>query len=106
MIDFFIQRSIQSTAVHVHHIRTFTPWLLTHNQCVLWVLACDYYLKEELQKDIEEKEEYKDLYEKCKNEFKTREYNSLNVVIAIYRLGADLPGKGFTEMSSVALRNK
>ncbi len=36
---------------------------------VLWVMACDYYLKEELKLDVEEKEEYKDIYEKCKNEW-------------------------------------
>jgi hypothetical protein len=47
---------------------------------VLWVMACDYYLKEELKLDVEEKEEYKDIYEKCKNEFKTKkEYCSLSV---------------------------
>jgi len=47
---------------------------------VLWVMACDYYLKEELKLDVEEKEEYKDIYEKCKNEFKTKkEYSSLSV---------------------------
>jgi hypothetical protein len=46
---------------------------------VLWVLSCDYYLKEELKLDIEDKEEYKDLYEKCKNELKTKEYSVINI---------------------------
>jgi hypothetical protein len=48
---------------------------------VLWVMACDYYLKEELKLDVEEKEEYKDIYEKCKAEFKrTKEYTGVNVI--------------------------
>jgi hypothetical protein len=51
------------------------------DQFVLWVLACDYYIKEELKKDFEVKEEYKDIYEKCKAEFKrTKEYAGVNVI--------------------------
>ena len=51
------------------------------DQFVLWVLACDYYIKEELKKDFEVKEEYKDIYEKCKAEFKrTKEYTGVNVI--------------------------
>jgi hypothetical protein len=51
------------------------------DQFVLWVLACDYYLKEELKTDIKVKEEYEDIYEKCKAEFKrTKEYTGVNVI--------------------------
>lgn len=48
---------------------------------VLWVLACDYYLKEELKYTPEEKDddEHKDIYEKCKEAYKTREYNLVKV---------------------------
>ena len=47
---------------------------------ILWVMACDYVIKEEQHLEIEENEEYKDINEKCKNEFKIKEYNN-NVII-------------------------
>ena len=48
---------------------------------VLWVMVCDYYIQEELKKDIEIKPEYEDLYQKCKNEYNTTKvYDAINVI--------------------------
>jgi len=47
---------------------------------VLWVLDCDYYLKEELKLDVKDNEEYQDIHEKCKAEYKrTKEYVAIKV---------------------------
>ena len=48
---------------------------------VLWVMACDYYIQEELKKDIEIKPEYEDIYQKCKDEYNTTKvYDAINVI--------------------------
>ncbi len=47
---------------------------------VLWILACDYYLKEELKHEFEENdEEVQEMYGRCKKELKTRTYNCVQM---------------------------
>jgi len=47
---------------------------------VLWILACDYYLKEEAKIEIEADEQFEGMYERCKNETKTKEYKNVEIV--------------------------
>jgi len=50
----------------------------------LWVLACDYYIKEGKDEDDEDDEEIKnqgkELYEKAKSEFQITKYENIKVV--------------------------
>lgn len=57
------------------------------NKFALWVMACDYWLKEEytgedkvITDDDEQKEEFIKMFEKCHQEFKNKkEYQCVNV---------------------------
>lgn len=46
---------------------------------VLWVMACDWYLKDVLKKEFDH-DENNELFEKCKEELKTRTYEGVKVV--------------------------
>lgn len=47
---------------------------------VLWILACDYYIKEELKQEVPDDEDEKtELYERCKQELKKRTYEGVKV---------------------------